>query len=370
MSTLVCPITGLRLEYGEPVVSLLLTAKSPRITSQGPFDARSLWEPRTPPVRGDWDARWESSPTLDLWTEGLRTDAAPWSGQEGVRKPVGRRSALDDFLAASAVGRLFAREADYDWTSRVDPDVPTRARVQKALSETPDRNPLAVRNVLPSPVFPFVDVAICVESKSALRATWRRVETMAKGRCWTYETRWSAAKPYTCVVTLGPANPQRAVQNELRRRRERGERRKCPVALATYSLRGWRALLASPRRVDDVTLDMVRFRAVLGSLAARWKPDATKPSTDSTAAVFLRAYMRLLYASGDRGAVSREMKPLMYDSMLRSHTRLGLWWHLVRALDAGWNAETLGAFLDGLAELLAVDDAMNVLGRLWMPPRR
>lgn len=164
-----CALSGLPIEPGDPIRYMLLTQNP---YQRGKTATRMLcystdaWFPRTFPLRGkyDWYGRAEdlqAGPMADAWLAGFRCDLIEkgWGDNTCHDVPTRKTDTLDDLLEAVREGRVLVRQnvgdRDLDATveraekllgdappkrgaPKVPAGIPTRRRVERALSRLPE----------------------------------------------------------------------------------------------------------------------------------------------------------------------------------------------------------------------------------------
>ncbi len=377
MGSYICPITGLPIEHGEPVVALLLNATTTRVSRTPNYDAKSAWAPRTLPVSGICDmvdgVRFDPSPWLDLWVEGLRLDASPRPAAEHQHGAIGRRTGLDDFLKAARCGHLTARMIDNVGLPGVDPRTPTRPRVRAMLEDVCRETGTRVSwHWGKGCVFPLVDVELFApnaqpgDADNFVEAFVRR----ASARQWHVWGRERSDCMNRRRMIVGPDNTNDAVCREAERREGRDASGPRPVGLGVYSRLGWNAMLATPASgFREYTTDLYRER--IERARAEWN----HPFREETAALYVD---EIVARHGSRSRVERDalrldylwstMPVCVFDELFRQGV-VGLPWVCGRLFDLGragaWDESVVEKALAALAELLAVDQALSVQGRAW-----
>lgn len=366
MGSYICPITGLPIQHGEPVVALLLTAARSRVTSQIPATSLAEWVPRTIPVFGTCDADTElqlaPSPLLDLWTEGLRIDAVPRSAPK-----VGRASSLTDFLQAIGRGRLFVKDIEHVGEPHVDPGTPTIPRVRTMVDGT-KCGWTAMRRV----VFPYVEAVAYSESDAATELAVDHVTRLAEARGWYVRVAPYAGLSFSRKVTFEPRDVADAVRREAVRR-DPYFRAVRSVALLVCSRSGWRAMLANPMSISGMgkPLDKAFIRKRIREAQREWHQNVSLFKGPDANPTHNAAQRR----ARDAGRL-RNIAAMSFRFLFGGFDYLGsidVGWSVSRVLDLGrlgaWSKADVDAAMDALAELVVVDRALVEQSRGWAPSR-
>lgn len=370
MGSIVCPITGLPLRYDEPVVALLLTAASSRVSADAPASPTDVWIPRTVPLRGNYDdflrAKYDPSPLADLWTEGLRIDAVPRRARDGEFKRIGPHAEFDDFVNAARACALRVRNIEHVGMPSAHPGTPTRSRVVAILDGMRDRDE-PVRCGWGStrcPVFGFVEVDLYGKTREGVDDTTGAIIAASSARGWRAWVRHVSDYMNERTLVIGPADVADAACREVERLAAMPYHGSYPVALAFYSRAGWESLAT-----ESAT---ARHLAAIEAERARWSTDFVRDIAAQCAAALtprhapapVREAIRL------RELIrAARMDNVVRDGFCCTVNTIDLRWSLARVLEhrhEGTWSETVAAGAErAVAEVIAIHEALRAMGRQW-----
>lgn len=369
--SVVCPITGLPIRYGEPVVALLFTAASSRVAATPPATPTDVWVPRVIPLRGKCGGnlriRFDPSQANDLWTEGLRIDAVPRRARGGQFGCVGPRAGFDDFVGAARAGVLRVRAIENAGMPAIDPGIPTRSRVAKILAtmERPTESGRYRFGWRPArcAVFGFVEVDLWGETREGADEGTEAIIAASSARGWKVWARHASDYLNERTLVIGPADVADAACGEVQRLGAMQGRGSLPVALALYSRAGWAALAtkgAVSQYVEAINEKRARWSTGwVREIAAEVAALGTPPSAPDR----VREAIRL------RELARSTILDVVRDGFCSAAGAIDLRWSLARIMerrhDGAWSEALCVSAERALAEVLAVNEALRAVGRQW-----